>query len=225
MEISKILNYRKMLPESKVDPKYDYDQIIPGFITKAYDGDTITVKFYQSDRVCEESVRIYGIDTPETVLKKDKSGKYKHDHRRLEELTGRFVRDYVRELVKNCDNRCFIKIHKDDDKYGRLLCSVYLEPNFFEEECPAIGECVDLSDLLMNLKYAKKYHGKTKSIWEQEELLYILGAYEGFHLIEWDVKHKRFSTCLQEVLEHYKDTDQKKKYQATIEKKFSLVNI
>lgn len=213
MENYRILLQRLTLPDAPISDKYVYDEYIPALVTNVYDGDTITVKFYRTgDLVTEESVRLYGIDTPEVVVR-DKDTKVEN----LEEVCGRFVRDYVRDLVKLGNGHCFIKIHSGSiDKYGRPLCSIYLESKTYDiTQYPKLEECIHLNAKLVENKYAKMYFGGTKDKWNAEQLLNILGADDGFHTVEWRCEHKDFRKCVSEVLYHYNECSMSNFYDAT----------
>lgn len=83
-------------------------------VTKVYDGDTITVDFdlgfFVSMR--DQTLRLYGIDTPEL--------------RGVEREQGLVVRDWLREKILG--KKVVIKSYRDKKgKYGRWLADVYLE--------------------------------------------------------------------------------------------------
>ncbi len=217
MSTFRVLLQRLILPDAPLSSKYIYNEFIPAFVTDIYDGDTMTVKFFQSgDLVIQESVRLYGIDAPEVIVRDKKDTKVEN----LEEFSGRFVRDYVRDLVKLGNGHCFIKIHHESlDKYQRPLCSIYLESKKYDiNQYPTIDECIDLNANLVKLKYAKPYFGGTKEPWNAEQLLDILGATNGFHNIEWDYAHKDFNKCVNEVLCYYNENKLSELYKATIDK-------
>ena len=195
------LLHRLTLPDAKIASRYELGNPIAAYITKIYDGDTITVKFYQfNNMVYQESIRIEGIDTPEICVR-DKMNKFSN----LEELTGRYVRDYVRELAKNGNNNCYINIKSLDDKYGRPICQVYLDQQQYPiNKCPKLEECLHLNQHLLDKGYAKPYNGGTKDPFTPSELLSIIGADNGFHTIDWDYRHRDFMLCAGEVVNHYK---------------------
>lgn len=81
--------------------------------TEVIDGDTIRVQLDDKD----ESVRVVGIDTPETV-----------DPRQPVECMGEEASDRMRELVENRRVRLEPDpTQSDRDRYGRLLRYVFLE--------------------------------------------------------------------------------------------------
>lgn len=84
-----------------------------GTVTSVYDGDTLncTIDVFLNQKLIDERIRLYGIDTPE--LRGD------------EKANGILVRDIVRERIKLSQDRCFLKVH-GRGSFGRLLADVYL---------------------------------------------------------------------------------------------------
>ncbi len=108
---------------------------------RCYDGDTCTYSIANilaifGDKI---SVRIRGIDTPEIRGKCD-----------IEKSRAKQVRDFVEELhsqatkidLKDCER----------GKYFRLVCDVFLD-----------GE--NLSDILLENDYTRKYDGGKRESW------------------------------------------------------------
>lgn len=94
-------------------------------VVKVYDGDTITVVFrkHRFAPYYQYNVRMYGYDSPELrpskkidTIKRLQIKKFAKD-----------ARDYLRELI--LEKQVIIDIISNDDKYGRLLCTVYAHPN------------------------------------------------------------------------------------------------
>jgi len=84
------------------------------FVTKVYDGDTITVDIDYGMDVWRKNVkfRLARIDTPEL--------------RGVSKEEGKKVRDYVRDLILN--KYVTIKTIKDKTgKYGRYIAEVYID--------------------------------------------------------------------------------------------------
>ena len=98
---------------------------------KAYDGDTVTVDIDLGFNTWmkDQTIRLYGIDTPEL--------------RGEERERGLEVRDYIRRRLEGQD--ICIKTYKDKKgKYGRWLAEIY------------IGE-ENLNDTLIEKEYAVVY--------------------------------------------------------------------
>lgn len=101
------------------------------YVTKVYDGDTITVDIDLGLNVTmkDQTLRLYGIDTPEL--------------RGSEKEEGLKVRDWLRELI--IEKKVIIRTHKDSKgKYGRWLAEVFYN-----------GE--NLNEKMLSLGYAKEY--------------------------------------------------------------------
>ena len=93
-------------------------------VTKVVDGDTLKVKF----QGLEESIRLIGIDTPESKANKKAKKDAQRSRSDVETITamGMEAAKFTASLVKPGDT---VKIEFDvrpRDKYGRLLGYVYL---------------------------------------------------------------------------------------------------
>lgn len=114
-------------------------QITEGYVTKVYDGDTITIASklpYENSPLYKWSVRLNGIDCPEI---KGKSS----DEKDIAKLA-------KQEVEKLCLNK-IIKLEPVDlDKYGRLLANIYIDN-------------INISQHLINNKLAIAYDGGTKN--------------------------------------------------------------
>ena len=101
------------------------------YVTKVYDGDTITCDINCGFEIClkDQKIRLLGIDTPE-VRGKDKE-------------KGIIVRDIVREKLLN-KNIILESIDCKKGKYGRWLCDVYIDD-------------LNINKWLLDNNYAEKY--------------------------------------------------------------------
>ena len=127
-----------ILENYKNAKKFSFDgQVLPAYIMKVYDGDTITASIHVLSSYYLFQVRIDGIDTPEL-----KTGTEASKEKGKE--AGEFVRDLV--LNKFVTLRC-----KDFDKYGRLLADVETSAG-------------NVADLLLQKHKAIEYHGGKKSV-------------------------------------------------------------
>lgn len=116
------------------------------------DGDTIGVKTYYGDRPIQFSIRIFGVDAPESSESQAKS--------ELEMLAGKKVTEIVTPLIPKIARIRMI----DVDKYcGRYVGDVYLP-----------GKQCWLSSYLLNKRLAVEYYGKKKAPWEKKFLQNIL---------------------------------------------------
>ena len=140
-------NCLTVYPESKylpqeIDPK-KIDNFIPpvnsGRVIKVYDGDTITIASklpgLKKSPIYKFSVRLNGIDTPEMRGKNDDEKEMAHKAR--DALSARIFGKDV--FLKNVQT----------EKYGRLLCDVYLEAE-------------NVNVWMIEKRYAMPYDGGTK---------------------------------------------------------------
>ena len=111
-------------------------------IIRVVDGDSIIVDIDLGFNVMlyKQSVRLYGVDTPETRTKNP-----------LEKKCGLLAKEYVQSLLKA--NQIYtIKTHLDKKgKFGRILADFRINIVF-------------LSELLITKGYAVKYTGQSKEL-------------------------------------------------------------
>ncbi len=146
---SKIYNYylNKSKPESislpsDLDIKKLHEFIAPinsGRVIKVYDGDTITVASkipgLKKSPIYKFSIRLNGIDCPEM-----------RTHNDDEKEIAIKARDALSDRIMHKD--VFLKNIKTE-KYGRLLCDVYIGDN-------------NLNEWMIQKRYAVSYNGGTK---------------------------------------------------------------
>lgn len=119
------------------------------------DGDTLKV-FYHN---MEESIRLIGIDTPESIPNKKAIQDAQRKKSDIETITsqGREAKKFVKGLVKPGD---LLKIEFDiraRDKYGRLLVYLYLPTGkMLNEEIVKAGYA-QLMTIPPNLKYQERF--------------------------------------------------------------------
>lgn len=108
-------NYGINTPELSLAGKTMYARVV-----KVYDGDTITVVLPLFDSFYKYNVRIYGLDTPELRSKNTllKYCAYRARDRIIELIDGNDLEQIVSLVYIEC---------QEYDKYGRLLCNVYLD--------------------------------------------------------------------------------------------------
>lgn len=86
-------------------------------VVSIYDGDTLTVEIDLGMNISRtETIRLYGIDTPEL--------------RGTSRNSGLESRDYLRSIINSAEEEhldIYIRTYKDKgDKYGRLLGEIFL---------------------------------------------------------------------------------------------------
>ena len=118
-----------------------------GRVVKVYDGDTITIASHipnlKKSEIYKFSVRLNGIDCPE--IKGSSEQEKKMALKARDALSAKIMNKYV--FLKNVKT----------EKYGRLLCDVYLGNQY-------------INDWMINQRYAIRYDGGTKkspSSWEE----------------------------------------------------------
>ena len=131
------------------------ESIGPAKIISVIDGDTLKVNYKGK----EESVRLIGIDAPESRINK----KAKNDTQRSGEdlktiiVMGKEATRYVKTLVKPGD---MVKMEFDvqkRDKYGRLLAYIYLPNGTMLNEEIVKGGYANLMTVPPNVRYQKKF--------------------------------------------------------------------
>ena len=119
------------------------------------DGDTVKVIYHHR----EESIRLIGIDTPETRPNKKAIKDSQRGKSDIETITsqGREAKNFVKGLVKSGD---LLEIEFDirtRDKYGRLLAYLYLPSGkMLNEEIVKAGYA-QLMTIPPNLKYQERF--------------------------------------------------------------------
>lgn len=152
MEDSQLIKDLESLDCEKVQPFsfagiYTYAKVY-----RVIDADTIGVVFKLADNYTKLTVRLAGIDAPESRSKSKN------------EVNGSRI---ATSTLKKMINEKIVKIYFSEfDKYGRTLARV-----FMLEEIESGCDCVN--DYLVMYQYAKIYTGGKKSRWTSEELARI----------------------------------------------------
>jgi micrococcal nuclease len=119
------------------------------------DGDTLKVLYHKM----KESIRLIGIDTPESIPNKKAIQDAQRKKSDIETITlqGREAKNFVKDLVKPGD---LLEIEFDvraRDKYGRLLAYLYLPTGkMLNEEIVKAGYA-QLMTIPPNLKYQERF--------------------------------------------------------------------
>lgn len=134
-------------PESRKLPKFLEPKFLPeyipklesGRVIKVYDGDTITIASkvpnLKYSLIYKFSVRLNGIDSPEIK-----------SNNKNEKIIAIKARNALSDKILNKD--VYLKNVKTE-KYGRLLCDVYLDKE-------------NINNWMIKEKYAVNYNGGTK---------------------------------------------------------------
>ncbi|MCP4267240.1 MAG: thermonuclease [Candidatus Brocadiaceae bacterium] len=143
-------------------------------VTRVIDGDVIQIIYGG----VEKRVRLIGIDAPESRIDRKAlkdANMNEHDIEAIAEM-GAKAKAYVNSLIKRGD---FITIEfdiKEKDRYGRLLCYVYLSNGkMLNEEIVKAGYA-NVKSIPPNVKYkdrflnAFKYAEETaRGLWEEKK--------------------------------------------------------
>ena len=132
-------------------------------VTRIIDGDTLKVLYWGK----EESIRLIGIDTPESRVNKKTKKDAKRSGQDIKTIIemGKRATEYVESLVKS-GNLITIEFDvQERDKYGRLLADVYE------------GESnISISDELVKNRLAVKYDGGTKKTPDNWKTFYLVNS-------------------------------------------------
>ena len=122
-------------------------------ILKVIDGDTVDIALYHDDdktKIYKHRVRLYGIYTPEKRPSLDDPNREKEKEAALR------AKNALEKRVNENDSLFIAHFYKND-KYGRLLCTLYDKH----------GE--DINKWMIENGYAYEYFGKTKKKFEIKE--------------------------------------------------------
>ena len=124
-------------------------------VLRIIDGDTLKVNYKGK----EESIRLIGIDAPESRPNKKAKNDAQRSGEDLKTITamGKEATNYVKSLVKPGDT---VKIEFDvqkKDKYGRLLAYVYLSNGEMLNEEIVKGGYAYLMTIPPNVKYQERF--------------------------------------------------------------------
>ena len=145
---------------------YDYENIL---VRRAVDGDTLVLE-------SGERLRLIGIDTPEMHTS---NRLYRQAQRRKTDIQtiiklGRRAYEFTRNLVEGKRVRLELDVEKYD-KYGRLLCYVYLKDGTFVNAKIVQGGYAYLLTIPPNVKYVDLFRTlyqeareNNRGLWKEE---------------------------------------------------------
>jgi endonuclease YncB( thermonuclease family) len=148
-----------------------------GRVSSIYDGDTCTLIIKMRDEYKKITCRIYGIDTPElhSHIEEEKTKANISKNILINLLTENNVD--INEIYKKIDinkisreSKKIILVECLDikEKYGRILVNIYISESKIEiwkspEECrEKCDGLINISEYMVNNKYAKEYFGGAK---------------------------------------------------------------
>ena len=139
-------------------------------VVRVIDGDTLKISYKGQ----EESIRLIGIDTPESAANKKAKGDAVRTGEDIQLIIsqGREATDYVKGLVKLGDSMQIEFDVQERDRYGRLLGYVYLsDGKMLNEEIVRAGYA-SLMTYPPNVKYQERFLGAYKEARENRRGLW-----------------------------------------------------
>lgn len=147
-------------------------------VERVYDGDTINVLTALDNRepYYEYSLRILGIDAPELTPPR------RMQHRELHVAAAKVARDRLRVLIP--DKSIICVDYKPEDKYGRLLGTIYVDEWELYDEDPnrVLAESCNLGQRLLEEGFVNEYTGRRKTPFTPHKLEKIISLGEEYGL-------------------------------------------
>lgn len=150
------------------------NKLISAKILKVVDGDTMKVSFNESGKVKEETIRLLLVDTPESVAPDKPVQPFALD-----------ASKYAKDTLSDKDVKLEIDV-SERDKYGRLLCYLYIGDKMFNEMLLENGYARVAYIYPPNVKYVDKFREIQKTaqkkginIWSVENYAQEDGFHEG----------------------------------------------
>ncbi|MGO4499632.1 thermonuclease family protein [Paenibacillus sp. 2RAB27] len=147
---------------------------IPAKVVRVVDGDTMKVSFTEGGKAKEETIRLLLVDTPESV-----------DPEKPVQPFALEASNYAKTMLTGKDVQLELDV-SERDKYGRLLCYLYIGDNMFNELLLEYGYARVAYIYPPNVKYVdqfreiqKKAQQKALNIWSVENYAQEDGYHEG----------------------------------------------
>jgi micrococcal nuclease len=133
-----LISYIYVVPSSN---KNNNSSAYTYYVERVVDGDTFQIKFNGK----LEKVRLIGVDTPETV-----------NPNVPKEYFGKEASDFTKKMISKKNVRLEFDVQQRD-KYGRLLCYVYLEDGRMLNEILLEEGYASVMTVPPNVKYSKRF--------------------------------------------------------------------
>ncbi|NQX65005.1 thermonuclease family protein [Paenibacillus alba] len=150
-------------------------RFIPAKIVRVVDGDTMKVSFTEAGKVKEETIRLLLVDTPESVAPDKPVQPFALE-----------ASKYAKDMLTNKDVKLELDV-SERDKYGRLLCYLYIGDKMFNEMLLENGYARVAYVYPPNVKYVDQFREIQKTaqlkginIWSVENY----AQEDGFHETE-----------------------------------------
>ncbi|NOU63589.1 hypothetical protein GC096_06070 [Paenibacillus sp. LMG 31461] len=174
---SEVENTQAAAPSTKVSQPsaaIQSSKRIPAKVTRVVDGDTMKVSFNEGGKAKEETIRLLLVDTPESV-----------DPEKPVQPFALEASNYAKTMLTGKDVQLELDV-SERDKYGRLLCYLYIGDNMFNELLLENGYARVAYIYPPNVKYVdqfreiqKKAQQKALNIWSVENYAQEDGYHEG----------------------------------------------
>ncbi len=147
---------------------------IPAKVVRVVDGDTMKVSFTEGGKVKEETIRLLLVDTPESVDPEKPVQPFALD-----------ASNYAKTMLTGKDVQLELDV-SERDKYGRLLCYLYIGDKMFNELLLENGYARVAYIYPPNVKYVDQFREIQKTaqqkgvnIWSVENYAQVDGYHEG----------------------------------------------
>lgn len=121
------------------------NRLIPAKIVRVVDGDTMKVSFEESGKVKEATIRLLLVDTPESV-----------DPEKPVQPFALEASQYAKDILTDKEVKLELDV-SERDKYGRLLCYLYIGDKMFNEMLLENGYARVAYVYPPNVKYVDKF--------------------------------------------------------------------
>ena len=122
------------------------DEVMIMPLISVYDGDTVKTVITLPQPLNKLSIRLLGIDTPESTWRAKCEAELK-----LGKEAGKFLKDFLKDV-----KLLYVYDYKYGKYAGRIVANVYVIKN---------GTRYNLSELMTEKGYTKEYYGKSKPSW------------------------------------------------------------
>ena len=126
-------------------------------VTDVYDGDTVTIVFYDNDKPIKDSFRMFGYDAPEMKPLKTTP------NRELHISAAKVSKEVLQNLTK--DKVLWVKFC-NEEKYGRLMGHLYFNDPILNSK--------SINDYMIENGFGKAYNGGQKSEFTLQDLNTII---------------------------------------------------
>ncbi|WNR44872.1 thermonuclease family protein [Paenibacillus roseipurpureus] len=164
----------KVTATSKATTEALTNRRIPAKVVRVVDGDTMKVSYTEGGKVREETIRLLLVDTPESV-----------DPEKPVQPFAIEASNYAKKMLTDKDVQLELDV-SERDKYGRLLCYLYIGDKMFNELLLENGYARVAYVYPPNVKYVdqfrdiqKKAQQKGVNIWSVENYAQEDGFHEG----------------------------------------------